>query len=62
MTRVRINWDEWYPVYFIESGRFVYGEEYEMSEEDIAFVRKASENFHDAQEILKNLVHPTERF
>lgn len=65
MSKVRIDWDEWYPVYFIagenyDSGYYS-GDEYEVSEEDLAFIRKATDDFYTAQKMLEILVHPNGR-
>lgn len=66
MAKVRIDWDEWYPVYFtVNKDGSYYGdsnEEFEISDEDLAFIQKASADFHDAQKILEKLVHPNGRY
>lgn len=65
MATVRIDWDEWYPVYFLVGelygNGYNTGDEFEVSEEDLAFIRKATNDFFDAQRILEKLVHPNGR-
>lgn len=62
MVKIKIDWDEWYPVYFIyNNDNWNSGEELDISEEDLAFVRKASDDFYTAQRILEKLVHPNGR-
>lgn len=64
MATIRVDWDEWYPVYFVVGEGYdnsEYGDEFEVSEEDLAFIRKATSDFNDAQRILAKLVHPNGR-
>lgn len=62
MATVKIDWDEWYPVYFVVGEKSSYYQgEYEISEEDLALVRRAADVFYEAQEILRKIVHPEGR-
>jgi hypothetical protein len=51
IMKVKIDRDEWYPVYVIDSN-YKYGEEIELSEKEIAFIQQASEIFRKAQEFI----------
>lgn len=60
MVQIKIDWDEWYPLYKIvdESQDHYYEKIAEISEEDLAFINKATKDFYIAQKMLELLVHP----
>lgn len=61
MARVKVDWDELYPYYFLTDGSY-YNEEIELSEEDLAFIRQATNEFFKAQRIIEKKVHPKGRY
>ena len=56
MPKITVDYDEWYPVYYVsKSGR--HGLEVELSEEDVAFIAKAYDDFEKAHEMLRTAYH-----
>lgn len=54
MPKVKIDYDEYYPIYFIAENSYYTINESELSEGVLNFIRKANDDFWTAQEILRN--------
>jgi hypothetical protein len=59
LTQVRVDWDEWYPVFFIVDREEVEAaeEEITLTQLDLDFILQAVADFERAQQILKEALH-----
>ena len=54
--KVKIDEDEWYPVYSIVDSDDKHPVEIELTEEQVAFIKQVQEDFDRAQEVIRPLV------